>query len=390
VSNVRAVAARVLMDADRLFVDEALEKHRGAGLSRRDRALLTTLVYGVVRMKRPLDWLIDRCAKHAHPEIRQHLRVALYQIRYLSRIPRHAAVNEAVELAKGVNRRAAGFVNAVLRKAADLPLPEAPLGLVYSHPDWLVQRWQSRWDRKTLEAVLEADNAVLPVTARVNRLKVKDGPDLVEVEGDPTSDPRFQSGEYTVQDETSMRVAPWLAPQAGERVLDLAAAPGGKTTHLAELMEGKGTVTAVDLPDRIGLVEAAAKRLGLSNIACVPGDGSSIAFDAPFDAILLDAPCSNTGVLARRPDVRWRLRESDIAGAVEMQRRLLANAARLLKPGGRLVYSTCSLEPEENRVELPGLKVLKEEFTLPTPTHAGGYMALIEKLSDSLSAKPSD
>jgi 16S rRNA (cytosine967-C5)-methyltransferase len=372
-SSVRALAARILQDAETRLVDEVLEERRGAALSRRDRALLTTLVYGVTRWRRPLDWLIDRCARRVDPLIRQHLRVALFQIRHLDRIPRHAAVHEAVELAKGVSARSAGFVNAVLRKAADLPLPDT-LGVRTSHPDWLVERWRGRFRPRELEAVLAADNAVLPVTARVNRLKVPDGPGVVEVDGDPAADPRFQAGEYTVQDETSMKVAPWLEPKPGERILDLCAAPGGKTTHLAELLGGKGGVVAVDLPDRIGLVAAAAKRLGLPNIECVAGDGATIEFRERFDAVLVDAPCSNTGVLSRRPDVRWRLREADIAGAVAVQRRLLARAAALLKPGGRLLYSTCSLEPEEN---LTDFKVLREELTLPTERHSGGYQALL-------------
>jgi 16S rRNA (cytosine967-C5)-methyltransferase len=377
VKNVRELAARVLLDAEegKRFVDEVLEAQRTAGLSRRDRALLTALVYGVTRWRRPLDWLIDRCAPRVELPIRQHLRVALFQIRYLTRIPRHAAVNEAVELAKGVSRRAAGFVNAVLRKAADLELPDHP-GIRTSHPDWLLERWRRRFPKTQLDAILEADNAVLPVTARVNRLKVRDGPGLIEIEGDPAAHPGFAEGHFTVQDETSMNVAPLLDPKPAERVLDLCAAPGGKTTHLAELMGGQGRVVAVDLPGRIGRVAESAKRLGLTNVECVAGDGTSVAFREPFDAILLDAPCSNTGVLSRRPDVRWRIREADIAGAVAIQRALLAHAARLLKPGGRLVYSTCSLEPEENRVDLPGFRVVKEELTLPSGRHSGGYAAL--------------
>ncbi|HLF92697.1 MAG TPA: transcription antitermination factor NusB, partial [Planctomycetota bacterium] len=311
--NVRALAARVLLEAEKKFVDEALEAQRTAALSRRDRALLTTLVYGVSRHRRTLDWLIDQCAERVHPEIRQHLRVGLFQIRYLDRIPRHAAVNEAVELAKGVSRKSAGFANAVLRKAADMELPDN-LGIRASHPDWLLNRWRPRF--KNLEEILEANNSVLPVTARLNPLKGPAG--MIEVEGDPSGDPAFAEGKFTVQDETSMKVAPLLAPRPEERVLDLCAAPGGKTTHLAELMGGKGAVVAVDLPDRIGLVQESARRLGLSNIECVAGDGTVIRFREPFDAILVDAPCSNTGVLARRPDVRWRLREGDIAGAVEI------------------------------------------------------------------------
>lgn len=374
--NVRALAAQVLIDAEKRFVDEALDARRGADLSRRDRALLTTLVYGATRWRRELDWLIDRCAERVHPEIRQHLRVALFQMRHLDKIPRHAAVNEAVELSKGVSRKSAGFVNAVLRKAADLDLPDS-VGVRSSHPDWLIERWRRRYKGRDLDALLEADNAILPLTIRPNPLKAA-GP--IEIEGDPSADPRFEEGFYTVQDETSMKVAPWLDPRPEERILDLCAAPGGKTTHLAELLGGKGRVVAVDLPDRIPLVVESARRLGLPNIECAAGDGTTIAFREPFDAILVDAPCSNTGVLSRRPDVRWRLKEKDIAGAVAIQRRLLENAARLLKPTGRLVYSTCSLEPEENHPD-PGLwTVLKEELTLPTDRHSGGYQALLRRV----------
>jgi 16S rRNA (cytosine967-C5)-methyltransferase len=376
VRNVRDLAARVLLEADqeKRFVDEALEGHRTGDLSRRDRALLTAIVYGVARRCRTLDWLIDRCAHRVHPEVRQHLRVALFQIRFLSRIPRHAAVHEAVELAKGVSRGSAGFVNAVLRKAADLELPDHP-GVRSSHPDWLLERWKRF---PNLDEILEADNAVLPVTARVNPLRPPPGSGgpVIEVEGDPADHPGFAEGRFTVQDETSMKVAPLLDPKPHERVLDLCAAPGGKTTHLAELMGGKGLVVAVDLPGRIVRVGESARRLRLENIRCAAGDGTRVAFREPFDAVLLDTPCSNTGVLARRPDARWRIREADIPRAAALQRRLLENAARLLKPGGRLVYSTCSLEPEENRVDIPGLRVAREELTLPTKRASGGYMAL--------------
>ena len=375
--NVRALAARVLLDAEKVFVDEALEAHRNAALSRRDRALLTTLVYGVTRRRRSLDWLIDRCARRVHPEIRQHLRVALFQVRYLTRIPRHAAVNEAVELARGVSGRAAGFANAVLRKASDMELPDNP-GVLHSHPEWLVQRWQKQFEK--LEPVLEAGNAVLPVTARVNRLRVADGPDVIVIEGDPAAHAGFEEGHFTVQDETSMKVAPLLGPRPGERVLDLCSSPGGKTTHLAELMGDQGRVVAVDLPDRIGLVIEAIRRLKLKCVETVVGDGMTIAFREPFDAVLVDAPCSNTGVLARRADARWRLQQGDIARAAALQERLLANAASLVRPGGRLVYSTCTLEPEENRLDLRGFRVEHEETTLPTPRHSGGFMALAIRL----------
>lgn len=375
-NSVRALAARVLLEAERRrrFVDEVLEEYRTGGLPRRDRALLTAIVFGVARHRRTLDWLIGRCARRVHPEVRQHLRVALFQIRFLNRIPRRAAVHEAVELAKGFGRRAAGFVNAVLRRAADLELPDH-LGIRTSHPDWLLRRWKRF---PNLREILEADNAVLPLTARVNPLRAPPGfgGPMIVLEGDPAEHPGFAEGYFTIQDETSMKAAPLLDPKPGERVLDLCAAPGGKTTHLAELMGDRGLVVAVDLPDRIGRVREAARRLRLGCIRAVAADGTRVAFREPFDAVLLDAPCSNTGVLARRPDARWRIREADIFRAAELQRRLLRNAVRLLRPGGRLVYSTCSLEPEENCVDVPGLRVLREETLYPTARASGGYLAL--------------
>src|SRR6185369_12070504 len=192
VKNVRALAAQVLAAAEKRFVDEALDAHRSAALSRRDRALLTTLVYGATRWRRELDWLIDRCAERVHPEIRQHLRIALFQIRHLDKIPRHAAVNEAVELAKGVSRKSAGFVNAVLRKAADMALPDT-VGVRTYHPDWLVERWRKRFKPTELEALLAADNAVLPVTVRPNPLKPSGA---IKINDDPTADPKFAEGGF--------------------------------------------------------------------------------------------------------------------------------------------------------------------------------------------------
>ncbi len=375
--NVRAIAALVLLAAERRFVDEVLDERRNELALPRDRALLTNLVFGTTRMLRPLDWLIDRCARTVDPEIRQHLRIALFQMRYLDRIPRHAAVHEAVELAKVHGKGVGGFANALLRRAVDLPLPD-DLGIRTSHPDWLIDRWRPRFTN--LNEILDANNTPLPISARVNPLRAP--PDLlamgpvIDINGDPTLHPGFDQGHFTVQDETFSRVAPWLEPKPGERVLDLCAAPGGKTTHLAELMQGRGEVVAVDLPDRIGLVAKAAERLYLTNVRCVPGDGATIDFPELFNAILVDAPCSNTGVLSRRPDARWRLTLGDFAVNAGLQRRLLQNAARLLRPGGRLVYATCSLEPEENRLDVPGLRTIRDELVLPTTCHSGGYTAL--------------
>jgi 16S rRNA (cytosine967-C5)-methyltransferase len=367
--DVRAAAVEVLRAAERekRFVDEAIEAPRAA-LDPRDRKLLTAIVFGATRHRLTLDWLADRHARHVDDDVRAIFRVALFQMLFLDRVPDYAAVDAAVEQAKPLRR--GGFVNAVLRAVQretkdglDAILPEdrlQRLSIAHSHPQWLVARWLKRFGTKT-ESILRANNAVLPVTARV-------GGALVEVEGDVTAHPAWP--KLAVQDATSFAVAPLLDPKPGERLLDLCAAPGGKATHLAELMGDRGEVVALDLdPARLALVAEAAKRLGLGCITCVAGDGTAPPVKGPFDAVLVDAPCSNTGVLARRPDARWRLRPKDIAVCAALQRRLV-DAAKAL--GRRVVYSTCSLEPEENDEIAPGGRL-----TLPTERAAGGYAARI-------------
>lgn len=386
-SRVRALAARVLRDAerDRRFVDETLETVREGALSGRDRAFLTNLVYGATRHRRTLDFLLRKVSgvREFDPQVLQVLRIGLYEIRFLKGAV-HAAVDEAVEVAKKAGVRAGKFVNAVLRKAAaadlDSLLPEDP-AIRHSHPDWLVARWRKAYPDR-LEEILEADNAVLPVTARVNRQRAKPldlprggRPESVILEGPPGEHPAVREGLVTVQDETAMGVAPLVA---GARVVDLCASPGGKATHLAEL--GK-TVTAVDVTEaKLALVRESARRLGLPMSFAV-ADGRRFA--GRFDAVLLDAPCSNTGVLARRADARWRLREKDVGTSAALQRELLENAATLAP---EIVYSTCSIEPEENERQVDAFLATHRDWTcdhreliLPGSKSAGGFAARLRK-----------
>jgi len=388
-SLVRVLAVRVLRDAerDRRFVDEVLETVREGALSARDRAFLTHLVLGVTRRRRTLDWLLRKISgvREFDPQIHQILRVALYEI-FVLRGAAHAAVDEAVEHAKKASARSAKFVNAVLRKAAaaDLEalLPEDP-GLRTSHPDWLVRRWR-RFYGERLEEILEASNAVLPVTARVQLrrtsrealgLKPGNRPDSVILEGPPGESNAVREGLVTVQDETAMAVAPLVA---GNRVVDLCASPGGKATHLAE--RGMAVVASDVTLEKVRLVRESARRLGV-DLSFVVADGRRLA--GRFDAVLLDAPCTNTGVLARRADARWRLREADVPAAAGLQRALLENAATLAP---EIVYSTCSIEPEENESQIDAFLGGHRDWTcdhreliLPGPTAAGGFAARLRK-----------
>ena len=368
------------------FVEDLLESALSASeLSPPDRHLCQELVYGVVRQQAALDWLIARrtAGRTQKPLLRDLLRLGLYQIFWLDRIPAHAAVHETVELAKQHGFGAqAGFVNAVLRGAlrefdstksslAELKATQPAVG--YSHPEWLVQRWQQRWGT-THAAELMAWNNTPPKTfARVNSLKAdpakllpqwrdedveydfvrRDWAEentIFELKSHPplTRLPSFQQGLFYVQDPSTLLAVRECDPQPGEAVLDLCAAPGGKLTYLAQLMRDEGRLIAHDIaPARLKWVEENCARLGVTCVETISAlDPRTLPL---FDRILADVPCSNTGAMRRRIDLRWRIRPEELGRLRATQLDLLRQAAPLLKPGGTLVYSTCSLEPEENR-----------------------------------------
>lgn len=360
-----------------------------AGLARPERAFVTELVYGVVRRRLTLDWvlgqLLTRPADRLAPWVRNLLRLSLYQLMYLSRVPPEAACDEAVELAKGRGHQGiANLVNAVLRnylrKQDQIVWPDPVaepvryLSTRESHPEWLVRRWVERLGFAEAEALLRADNVAPPVVLRANRLRTSRGGLLLRLaerglegaasrltpegvilrsrSGSVEELREVAEGYAQVQDEASMLIAHLVAPEPGERVLDAASAPGGKTTHLAELMGDRGEVRAFDLhPGKLGLVEANARRLGLTIVRAEPRDARSIGevgeLRGAFDRALLDAPCTGLGVLRRRPDARWRKGAEDIATLAAQQRVLIRSVAACVRRGGRLVYSTCSTEPEE-------------------------------------------
>ena len=396
--NVRSLAVQVLNTHG--FVDDALGPVRETVPDPRDRGLLTALVYGATRHRMTLDALakVSSGRKTIDSGLLPILRVALYQLIYLTKIPPHAAVNEAVEEARRSAPKAAGFVNAVLRGVQrleggphQLPRPGLPalglkaelwgkdvaerLSVAYSHPEWLVRRWLGHgWPVERVEAICAADNLAPVVTVA--------GPSgLEKVAGDPRNVEGFREGKLRVQDETASRVAPMLAPKAGETILDLCAAPGGKSVHLASL--ANCLVVALDQSmERVRLVRDSGR--AFPNIRIVVADGRRPPLRPVFDAVLADVPCSNTAVLGRRADARWRLRTSDFAKLAPLQDALLDAAASALKPGGRLVYSTCSLEPDENeqRVESfvkrrPGFKAAPAERTDPAGGAGGGFACRI-------------
>ncbi len=391
VSPARRVAARILerVDAEQAFADQALDAGiEGAGLSARDAGLATEIVLGVLRWRRLLDALLAPHSKRRldrlDPRVLTLLRMTAYQIVFLERVPAWAAVDDAVTLARPRAKPGAPeFVNAVLRAFARRGAPERrpllpadpvdALAVRCSFPTWLAARWVARYGADEAERLMLAMNTRPPLTVRVNlarttrelaqtRLRQEErletqltryAPEglVVEHGTPPGAWAAFRSGDVVPQDEASMLVSRLLEPRPGEAVADVCAAPGTKTTHLATLMTDSGRVIAFDPHrGRLALVAESAARLGLHAIETHAGEVEALArgFAGSCDRVLVDAPCSNLGVLRRNPEVKWRRAPEDLARAQARQRRILAAAAVMVRPGGRLVYATCSLEPEEN------------------------------------------
>jgi 16S rRNA (cytosine967-C5)-methyltransferase len=387
--SARGVALEVLVRAEttEAYADRLLEALADrAGLGSRDRGLATELVLGTLRWQRRLDWALARASRRPLPAlapwVRALLRLTVYQLEFLDRIPPWAAVHEAVELAKA--RRspgAAAFVNGVLRALAGesrpwpVPSAESPveaLALRASQPTWLVERWWARYGPAEAEELALAMNTTPPVVVRANTLRLAvdavaaalreagagPAPTQFAPEGLTLAEPgdirrlrAFCDGSVTVQDEAAILVGHALEPRPGETVADVCAAPGTKTTHLAALMANQGRIIAADPhAGRLELLREACARLGATIVEPRLAEAETLAADlGPVcDRVLVDAPCSNLGVLRRNPDGKWRRQPGDFATLVPTQAGILAAAAALVRPGGILVYATCSLEPEEN------------------------------------------
>jgi 16S rRNA (cytosine967-C5)-methyltransferase len=436
----RQIAARVLQQrrVGGGFVEDLLENAlRGAALSPTDRGLCQEITYGVVRWQTTLDWLIARKTggREQKPALQNLLRLGLYQIFWLNRIPDHAAVHETVELAKwnGFGSQA-GFVNAVLRgylreqdetrKLLDgLKISQPALG--WSHPEWLVARWQQRWGIEKTASLLEWNNTPPKTFARVNSLKFSgagvspvplpsNAGDLLarwreeNVEYDfvrrdwleenlvfalkshppLNSLASFRDGWFYIQDPGTLLAVGRLGPQTGETILDFCAAPGGKTTFIAQVMNNQGRIVAQDVSEeRLKWIQENCARLGVTCVETILPSTLNLQPSTGFDRVLVDAPCSNTGVMRRRVDLRWRIQPEEIERLRADQLDLLQQAATQVKLGGVLVYSTCSLEPEENGEVVKqflsdhaGFKLESERELLPFVDNVdGAYVARMKR-----------
>ncbi len=386
-----------------VLIDQTLDRNQIQGP---DRGLLTELTLGVLRHQRSLDHqiqqLLDRPISQLDIKVLILLRMGIYQLQQLDRIPDHAAVHETVELAKLLAPRAKGLVNAVLRnflrcrdqlawpdRTAD---PENWLATTYSLPDWLVKDWLNRFTLDVAEQLAKASNQPPLLTIRVNTLKTNPayllelfaskGIDAALCNYAPegirllqrcqvTELPGFGEGLFFVQDEASQLVARLLEPLEGETLLDACAAPGGKATHLAQLMGDKGEIVATDLnPRRLRQIEDNIQRLGINCIKVEAGDLLAPDYQQgrQFDRILLDAPCSGLGIIRRHPEAKWRIDPGEVRRCAERQKLLLAAAARLLKPGGLLVYATCSTSIEENEAVIDDFLASEAGYVLDCKT----------------------
>jgi 16S rRNA (cytosine967-C5)-methyltransferase len=341
-----AVVVRAL--ADGAYVDRAL-RSAAAALEPRDRALAKQLAFGATQRRGTLDWVIAQRAKGAlEPGVRAALQLGLYELLFLSTAD-HAAVSEAVELAKPSPGHK--LVNAVLRRVqregVQMPDDATPAGAAirHSHPRWLVDMWWEELGAQETRALLAANNEPAQLVVRAG---------LHAVAVDAVDEARFAAGEITPMSRAAQMVAPHLDPQPGERVLDLCAAPGGKTAHLAALMGDSGEIVAVEQqPGRARELQAYLQRLHVTNTRVVVADAKDFTDAEGFDRVLLDPPCSGLGTLRGHPDLRWQMTAERIPPLVQEQDALLAAAQRALRPGGTLVYSTCTISRREERLSDP-------------------------------------
>jgi len=405
VERPRQIAVELLArDPSGEFLEDRLDaKLDQSGLPGPDRALCRELVFGVARWSARLDWILARYARQPQQKrtLQTILRVAFFQIFHLDRVPPHAAVDQAVQQARELGfGPQSGFVNAILRQALrDRETLAAELreleiedpATAYSHPPWLVERWQSKFGTERTRAILAANNTPARVFARINTLKttpeklverwreegvdydfrtydwtgenlvfcLKKSPPLARLNS-------FKDGWFYIQDPSTLLSVILLDPRPGKAVLDLCAAPGGKSTFIAQRMENRGQIAAQDRAfDRLPLLRENCARLGATIVHATKSD--CVVFpelNTAFDRILVDAPCSNTGVMRRRLEVRLRIRPSEIERLVNLQAEILDQAAPLLKPGGTLVYSTCSIESEENQENVSAFLARHPDYAL--------------------------
>ncbi|WP_457551837.1 16S rRNA (cytosine(967)-C(5))-methyltransferase RsmB [Desulfobacula sp.] len=393
INDPRHIALNVLVfwQKSSHTLDKSLENHSEAILllSKKDKSLCNALIFGVLRHRGYIDWTLSAFSNTSLEKININLlyllRIALFQMMYMDRIPVFAAINTSVDMAKKKwGKKAAGFVNAVLRKAADnfstIPLPDEKknkskfISVKFSLPLWLSRKWNHAFGFEKTYMLCQQINTIPQITLRTNTLKgdrqslakklclVAKNVQLTDyaLQGISFTNPRipihefdaFKQGLFQIQDEAAQIVTQFLAPRPGEKILDACAGFGGKTGHIAQLMENKGTIIATDVePKKLESLEIESKRLGITIIKTKPLNllkASIKDFEFYFDRVLMDAPCTGLGVIRRNPDTKWKRSKNDIAHLSAQQKKMLNTAANLVKPGGLLVYAVCSCEKEEN------------------------------------------
>lgn len=376
--NAREEALKILyrVEYEGAYPNIAIKDALKDGFSVQDKAFVTNMVYGVINRKLTLDYIIAQKSKIKLKKLSKYilliLRMGIYQLEYMDKIPESAAVNESVKLAKRYGHSASsGYVNGILRNVAkngfEYPKDKIErLSVEFSFPMWICQKWVKEFGYEFCSELMHSFGEEPDLILRPNLLKInaqelaerltqkginaKAGENCVECSGfDIANDSLYLEGYYTVQDKAAMAAAIVLAPQSGETVIDMCAAPGGKTTHIAELMQNQGKVLAFDIYEhKVELIYKNAQRLGLDIISSQLKDASVLdeALIESADRVLCDVPCSGMGILRRKPDIKWNRKEDD--SFYQIQKKILENASKYLKKGGEIVYSTCSIEKEEN------------------------------------------
>lgn len=407
----RSLAVEILnrVEDGKAFAEPLLDQYLSTDLlgDPRDRGLLTELVYGTLRMRGFVDWVLAQFLQKkltaADTGLQNILRTALYQIFFTDKIPAHAIVHEAVELARRADPGKVSLTNAVLRnvlrRKEELPFPERRqdfrnyASIRHSHPAWLIESWTGLWGEEETLALCQANNSIPPLVMRVNRLQTSreriieelqregitaektayspDGLIVREAEKPLRDTAAYRQGFFQVQDEASQMIARLVNPAAGETILDLCTGIGGKATHLAEIMENRGRIIAVDIrKDKIRQLQDLAGRLIVRIIEPVAAD-ATINLDMvdhnSCDRVLVDVPCSGLGTLRRCPEIKWRLTPEVLRSNTRLQEKLLNRAGSYVKPGGMLIYSTCSIMPEENEEIVASFLAAHPEFNLIFP-----------------------
>ena len=400
-------------------LDAVMDRHtRGLSLDRREMALANALVYGVLRHRGVLDHTIDHFASRGISSLDKRLlailRLGLFQLRFMDRIPESAAVNTAVELAKvKCSEKSGKFANAILRSC--IREPEQPdiseldplkrLSVSQSMPQWLVEKWIERMGFEETEKLCKASNDIAPITVRTNTLKISRDellerlrPEVKEIAPTPISPlgisftapsvpifemSAFKEGLFQVQDEAAQLIALMVSPKPGQRALDLCAGVGGKSGHLAQVMENQGELVSIDVEGY--KLESLKKEMHRLGITCIQTQAADLTCESPeiikdgFDAVLVDAPCSGLGVIRRNPDTKWNHFKRNATRHAKKQKTILSAAARCVRPGGTLVYAVCSMEPEENAAVVQAFLEKHSDFRMMDPFDAvpSGAEALI-------------